>query len=181
MLDDRDRAQQAFLAARLVSPDSRLPIDLIPAEHPVRQRYGALPLDAAGSQPVRPPRRGSTRIDGAPSTARPTQAPVVFQVQIDDGAASHTRYLWPDEPLPPYPRARTAAQRAWLWSGVATGLAGAAAYGGAWVTRGRYDDPATPAAQLDGLRSTTNALGFTGVALGVAGAGLVVTGLLPDT
>lgn len=180
VLDDPGRTEQAFLAARRVTPTSRLPDTLIPSEHPVRQRYGALPLDALGEQPVPPPKAGAILLDGAPGGARPTQAPVLFQLQDADARVTHTLYLWPDEPLPAYPRPRSAGKRALLWSGLGLGLAGAAAYGAAWGVRGAYFDLPPGDPDREGLRTTTNALGWTGIGLGGVGATLLVVGLTPD-
>lgn len=174
--DDTARSELAFAAARRLQPGVALDERLAPAQHPIRRHYAALPIDDLGESRIEA--AGTWLVDGTPSPTRPTRLPTLVQRldQRDEGTVSQGWYLWPGEGivLPTAP----AGPGRWLalGGGVAVVAAGGS-YLGAVLAHSRYDDPSTPRAELDGLRSTTNALVLTSAGLATAGLGLGVASL----
>ena len=89
-----------------------------------------------------------------------------------------SRYLWPGTPLPDWPADMLPPGRAehpWRVPLLATAAGSAVVsgtlYGLAALSHARYEDPATPRGQLDGLRSRNN-----GLLVGSAGAGGLALG-----
>lgn len=180
ILDDRDRAELAFLAARRIEPAWRFPAHMVPERHPTRDSYLALPLDHAVETPVVVPDGLILRIDGRNVTARAESLPALVQVRDDAGALYWSVYQWPGEPLPPWPETPDARRerhpaRAPL---LVTSLLAAGGSGAMMVlasqSHARWEDPSTPTAELDGLAQRTN-----GLLLGAGGAGALalVTGI----
>jgi hypothetical protein len=175
--DDTQRAELAFAASRRLQPGVALDERLAPAQHPIRRHYAALPIDDLGE--LRIEASGTWLVDGTPSPTRPTRLPTIVQrAQPGEGAGAVSQgwYLWPGEELV-LPTAQAGPGR-WLalGGGVAVVAAGGS-YLGAVLAHRRYDDPSTPRADLDGLRSTTNALVITSAGLATAGLGLGVASL----
>ena len=200
-LQERDRATRAFAAARSVDPVFDYPLSHIPAGHPLRTYYTALPLDAGTSAEVTVPGDLRLYFDGKPSTQRPLSCPSVAQVVGQDGAVISTTYLWPDDPLPvalapaaqplpattpqPAPVAdvpvedasgRKVLRRVALLTAVVAG----AAYGGSRLAARSYWEGDKTDEQLDRLYLATNGLLIGSAAFGIValgtGVGAVVQG-----
>ncbi|MCK6506750.1 hypothetical protein L6R53_25835 [Myxococcota bacterium] len=178
LVRDEERAQQTFLAARLIERAYRFPVELVPEEHPTRQAYMAMALDQVVTEPVAVPEGASLVVDGRETGERPVNLPALLQLVDGEGALRWSVYADPGTALPPWPLdlvAEPQARDRWraplilgsvgaaVVSGTLVGLAGSAAQ--------RYADPATPVDQLDGLRARTN-----GLLVGASVAGGVAAG-----
>jgi hypothetical protein len=106
---DQSRAQAAFLSSRALEPAYRLPLDMVPAEHPTRLDYAALPLDSVRWEPLPAPLEGTVQIDGTEQLQRPLNRPAIVQRFDDAGAVIDGAYLWPEESLD-YPAVVTRAR-----------------------------------------------------------------------
>jgi hypothetical protein len=189
-----ERAEAAFASGRRIEPTYRFPKSLVPEGNPVLEHYDAAePSTEVSSQP--PPAEGSLRFDGSPSRDRPEGQPTMFQWVDGGGAPAASQYLWPEDPIPSY-TLRTAAPpvaaakpvtagRGWppaktglLATSGGTALLSAGLYLGAALVHARYESSDTQESELNGLRSSNNALvGASGASLGVS-LGTGVAGLL---
>lgn len=182
VVGDTARAQQAFLAARSLEPGFRLPLDMVPAEHPTRLEYAALPLDSVVWEPLPPPRQGRLFIDGTEQLQRPTNRPAVAQRLDEADRIVDGSYLWPGAALA-YPTAATASSLRHRSRGLSIGAGGAAVASGVLAvvaarSRAAYDAESGSVEQLDALRARTNltgglSLGTGAVALGLGTAAVV--------
>lgn len=132
-----EQAEQAFAAARSIQNYYVFPEDFVPLGHPVRSAYDALSTDLPGSVKINSPKEGSIRVNGDITLLRPTAWPVVFQRFDATGKVVETAYLWPEDPTPIYPSARTTSAQSTTTqkSGGSTALtAGAAGLLGVGVT-----------------------------------------------
>lgn len=181
VVGDAERAQQAFLASRALEPGFRLPLDMLPAEHPTRLEYAALPLDSVRWEPLPPPLSGSVLIDGAEQLQRPVNRPAVAQLLDEDSAVTSSTYLWPEAALA-YPTATPPQRHRSRSLAIAAGGTGAAAVGLLVIAsqaRTAYDAEDDSLDDLDALRARTNAasglsLGAGAVALGLGATAVAV-------
>ncbi len=194
---DPDVSTRAFAAARAIEPAYTFPSAMVPAGNPVLLDYNAVPIEAGQHDAVLAPADGYLVFDGRPDLARPRSWPTVVQFVASTGEVTDTLYLWPDQGLPVYEIASAPVDADPLPTtgtepvdravsvpllAVAGGLAVAsgALYAVSRAEHARYYDPATPIADLEGLRSQHNGLVWasrgaaTGAALVGAGAFLVV-------
>ncbi len=102
--NERTRAEAAFAAARSIQSYYEFPENLVPADNPIREAYYALSVDDTARNPIPPVKDGTIRLDGEIVTDRAASLPTLFQ-RIDlTGKVVSTAYLWPADPLPPYPQ-----------------------------------------------------------------------------
>lgn len=99
---DSDRAPLAFAAARAIEPAYVLPESMVPLDHPLRQMYGAVPVESRLTTPLPQPADGYVLIDGRESLDRPTNLPAVLQRVSGAGELISSVYLWPENPAPEY-------------------------------------------------------------------------------
>lgn len=172
-LGDEEGALLGLSAAYTLDPEHGYPDDLIPPSHPLREAWTSLAPDP-GVRRVPEPRYGRLAFDGVIGRDRPRNVPTVAQVFDESGLATSTRYLGPREPLPSY--AAVPRQRNLLigCAGGAVALSGLT-YGLAWGANGSLysgaANPRTSARDLDGSRSSANALTVLSGALFGVGAG----------
>lgn len=206
---DHALAISAFQAARFAWPAVTLPTSWGGPGHPLRMDWelaGELP--PGETLPVPIPATGFTVVDGARGAAFPTTRPYVFQKGGEAGQVDLSAWMPAGRPPPPYdlkvapvamvppadavtpepgptalappPPRSERVQRGLIAGGLAVGMAGAAALGGAWVARGDYNDAiagGTPN-QIERSYRWTNALSVTSGVLAGGGALCVVGGLL---
>lgn len=184
-------AREAFAAARRLDPDAGFDANLVPEGHPLLDAYTALPLPAdAEAIVLPPPAEGSLRVDGRRLAARPPGLPSLFQRLDGSGTVVATAYLWPGEPVPPYPLVThatdvapepvvtpSATARHLRIGAVAAGVGAVLLYGGAAMVHQRYDATDTPTERLDGLRTANNGLVVGSGASLAVGIGLGVASL----
>lgn len=172
LVRDEDRANEAFLAARRVEPTYRFPEAFVPADHAIRETYRQLPLDAFVPHALNTPAEGHLLLDGEQRLERPNGAPVVFQFVDGEGSVETTVYLWPDEPTPTYPAAPVKPATSRLpYAAIGGAALSAGLYGAGLQRRLVYDNPATEADRLPGLRKQTHGLGVASVAVGAVALG----------
>lgn len=187
---DRDSAAIAFAAARAADPGQTM--DLAPPGHDLELLWGLAPVSDETMR-LDPPAEGVLALDGASTTRRPTDRPVVVQWVPDDGPPRFTAWLPADAPLPPYPvsavegptaeaRRRTTRRRVGLvvlGTGAGAALAGAALYGGAAASRASFlsDHPDWTRDDLNRARKRTNTLSDASVATGGLAALCIGTGV----
>lgn len=183
--NDVVKATAAFASARAIEPRYEFPEALVPAEHPVRERYVQQDPGSGGEKVLAAPADGQIEVDGRPGAARPSARPVVAQWVKGDGSIPASAYLWPETPMFPYPvgsageakEVSTRKARTSIPLAIGAGVAAAAA-GGTWLVSNAahgayYGDEVTPK-DLETLRSTTNTYFFTSVGTGIAAVGLGV-------
>jgi len=181
---DVDRAGQAFAAARRLDPLYRFPSQVVPPGNPLLDVFVAVDLADGPSSSVPDPAEGSIRVDGRRANTRPDALPTLFQRLGGEGRVVDSRYLWPGDPLPPYPVAQAvvdtpppvatkASVRTPLrWGAGAAALTSGLLYGAAGLVHLQYEQ-ADDTDQLDTLRGTNNALvASSGISLAL-GAGLL--------
>jgi hypothetical protein len=167
-------AQAAFAAARRVSPDQGLPLDMAPEGHPVRTIFVASSPDT-DLQPAPRPVGGQVLFDGSPGD-RPTQVNAIFQLEVD-GSASLTQYLQPDSELPAYelwvppPKRRPKGWHYAVGAGALAVASGSMLLGARSSQASFREDPPGTQEELDALYGRNRALS-TGSAIlaGTAGA-----------
>ncbi len=195
---------QAFAAARSLEPNYTFPVEMVPEGSPVLTDYKTIDLATGEFTAMAQPRMGRLEFDGRPSLRRPNSWPTLAQYVDVSGKILWTNYLTPSDEFPFYAGSLAAAGDG-TPSGTGDGqpividppgldiepnMPLAAAAGGAIViaggmflgasmNRGRFDDPSTPEADLEGIRKSTNSLVVAsalsgGVALGL-GAAVVFT------
>jgi len=99
---DRERASQAFAAARAIDPTYEFPDSLIPTGHAVRAIYGILDASNPQMQRVADPVVGHLTFDGTASNQRPSAWPTIAQILDASGVPITTAYLFPADPMPAY-------------------------------------------------------------------------------
>ena len=163
-LGDGAGAEAAIQRARALDP--ALPFDdaWVGADHHLR----AIPAEDPGTRAVPEPKVGALAFDGTLGRERPVDRPTLLQQFDGSGVAQVTRYLAPDDPLPPYdaiPRRR----RALLGAGAGSLLASGAALGAAYASQASLfrasEDPMVGADALVAARRRTDALAGTGYGL----------------
>jgi len=100
--EDRERAAQAFAAARYLEGTYSFPEALLGPNAPERETYSLLSMDSRRVEPAANPATGQIVFDGRPSLERVTSWPTIFQFKGSDGVID-TAYLWPGDPTPDYP------------------------------------------------------------------------------
>jgi hypothetical protein len=161
---------RAFAAARSLEPDFRFPADMVPADSPILADWSAMDLAAGWSVLLPEPEEGTVFVDGTASRVLPRAWPALVQLVDGSDAPQLSVYLRYSDQPPDYGvrnSKRMAKRLPLLIVTGATALTAAAAYGGAWRTRSIWNDPETDEARLPTLRSRTNALTGTSVAVGL--------------
>lgn len=185
--DDPASAAAAFASARAIEPEYLFPETLVPAGHPVHERYGAQDPTSGGS-PVPLPADGRIEVDGRPGAALPETRPSVVQWVRSDGSVTESRYLGPGMQLFDYALAETSVvvprptrrSRTSVPMAIGAGVlmaATAVTYGIGLDARSRYFDPDVALEELDPLRARTNTAFSGSVGLGSAGLALGVGAL----
>lgn len=185
-LDGDGPSASAFFARyRQIVPDADLPESLAPREHPLRAAFvGALP--PPGSLPgPRLSGGGYVVVDGERDGDVPVSLPWLRQ-DVRGGSVTSSQIVQAGSgggpgPVgdPPPPRERRPVRATTVAGLIAVG-AGAGLYSAAFGTRSSYER-AVAAGDADAIRSNhraTNGLVIAGLGLGVAGAGVTVSGLL---
>lgn len=194
----RNLATRAFAAARAADPGFDFPTHVVPAGHPLRTYYLALPLDAGTTQAIGVPSGFEVRLDGNATTQRPLSWPSVTQVIDGGGRVLSTDYLWPEDALPdllqagvtaaPVPAPVATAAPAVAPAPVATApadtggrglrrvallsaVAAGGAYAGSWLTLRSYNQTGHTDDELDRLFLATNGLTVSAAAFGVVAVG----------
>ena len=171
---DQETAKVAFWAVLGISPNYSLSPSLAPEGHPLQAWFfEAFETQNPLTAPLAAPRRGTVWIDGRPAQGTvPLGRPYLFQWVDEDGVLAISTVVAPGQTLPDYPAAGGARldPRWAIAAGTATVVAG-----GAWLLARRgeqdFNDPATPTAELEGLRTRTNALSATSMGVGVVAVG----------
>jgi hypothetical protein len=183
--NDVVRATAAFASARAIEPNYAFPEALVPAEHPVRERYVQQDPTSGGEVPVARPVDGQIEVDGRPGAARPQSRPVVAQWVRGDGTVPMSAYLWPGQPMFDYgvgsvatvdrtPSRRHTSVPLAIGAGVALAAAGGCYAVSASAHGAYYADDVAPK-DLDPLRARANGFFVAGVGTGVAALGLGAT------
>ena len=207
---EAEAAGLMWAAARSIDPSYRFPYNLIPDGNPIREAYLQVDVSERTVESLEPPSTGDLRFDGYSTVDRPASFPTVVQYVRPDGGVAFSRYLQPSDTVPDYPTGppppgpktpvpvvpmpspqpvpapqpvtttrRSARAPLWFAAGL-TAVASGITYGIAGTTKAEFEDPATPDADLDGLRSRANTLvivsGFgaaatVGLTIGGAAAG----------
>ncbi|MCK6503119.1 hypothetical protein L6R53_06950 [Myxococcota bacterium] len=188
---DTARAERSFAAARHIEPGYTFPAEVVPPGNPALDHYLALSVDHPATVALDPaPAEGRLLIEGRYATERPAAWPVVAQVLDESGHVTRTAWVWPDQPLPPYPPAPPdgpspladadpprpfARKLPWL-----LGTVGAAATTGTLLavsrtTAATWEDPQTVGEdRLRTLRSTANGTLYASAGAAVATVALGV-------
>jgi hypothetical protein len=184
---DDTAAGAHMVASGYLEPGYRFPSQVVSEGH----RLNRLLQAGDGREPPReavPEAKGSLVFDGRVAPSRPLGVPTVFQWLDEGGVPRYSAYLYPNDPLPPYPvvvvetaaeagdRPRSAWKRSpvpWVLGGVgAAATTGLLIGGGVVKSRfytldpDRYPSPAEYNADLRALKRSNNAL-----VGGAAGAG----------
>jgi hypothetical protein len=204
---DTEHSQRAFASARSIEPNYKFPVTLVPDGHPVLAQYGALDPNRVGpngmgSVRLSEPLQGSILLDGAVTLHRPQDLPVLFQRLDAEGGVLETVYLWPSDPVPPYPAraaplvvepapegpapdlvgaVRAGPNKKLLVGAGATALASGLLYGTAFLVNNRYYNVNTDVSRLDSLRRVNNGFVVASGATFVAAVGLGTGALLTGT
>lgn len=201
--NDPARARAAFRSALVLQPSYRLPEDVAPPGNPLATLYDeARALGPGPEEPVFTEPGLTLLVDGATSTALPSDRPVIVQVLSGDGAVLSTTYLQvgadlpaglrvlPADPgflpppppknneLPPAPQAPARRPVALLAAGGGALVASGAMLTLSAVTQARYLDLDTPTASLDGLVQRNHAAVLAAGGLGAVGLGLGAVALV---
>lgn len=187
---NRDAARYRLAAGRALEPSYVFPEGLMPTGHPVRTLYEGITIEDPRFSTAPPPADGYLQFDGRTTNQRPNNWATLVQRFDGTGKIVDTAYLMPQDPIPSYPvrvgeqaviipyedpiveekgpsvPLMAATGAAALTTGVLYGLAGGA--------HGRFQDPETPDAQLDGLANRANALSIASAVGATATAGLGV-------
>jgi hypothetical protein len=190
----REKAEQAFGAARSIEPAYRFPETMVPPGHPIMEAYEALAVDDVTTREIPAASGGYFQFDGRPSQDRPISFPTVAQLFNGDGGVEVSAYLWPadgmfdyvegDPALPagmdpslidlrptgPNLPLLASAGGAAVLAGVSFGIASASA--------SQFASPETPYADGAKLRSRTNTFTVVSGGAGAAALGLGVGAIL---
>ncbi len=188
---DKDPAQStlSFAAARSIEPGYRFPESFVPPGNPVLAEYSAIDIDAGESDTVGAPKVGRIEFDGRESLERATSWPTLVQLFADDGSVTYTGYLTPGDALPEYDAkpivlpdgSKKGPNMGLLGGGIGGVLLSGVFYGLGASSRARWSSSETPVEDLDGLRSTTNAMQTASIAAGIVGVGLTGTSFVIRT
>lgn len=185
-----------FQSVQGTQPGYKLPEEIAPEGHPLRESYlqaAQFQNNATFSLPT--PADGWLNIDGQRSEAAPSGRPFIFQRLSSGGRVEQTAYQSVGKALPsfavkkvdvaqpvpqPVTKSNKGAKIGLLASGIGLVAVGAGLYGGAFATKGAYDDAVASGDKdkIDGAAGTTNALTIAGIGGGVLGAGLTITGIV---
>lgn len=191
--DDPVGATAAFASARAIEPSYQFPEALVPAGHPVRERYGQQDPASGGETELIPPADGRIEVDGRPGAPLPRTRPSVVQWVTAKGDVPASAYLAPGAPLfeyppavvgsvetlPEQPRERRAHTSVPMLIGAGALLAVAGgSYAVAADARSKYFSDEATLDDLDPLRSRTATFFYTSVGVGSAGAVLGVSAVL---
>jgi hypothetical protein len=187
--DDGPDAVLAFHAALNTTPGYDLPTTIAPAGHPLRTQFEQAKLaEPGGTLELATPQEGWLAVDGQRTQTAPAGRPFVFQRFDDAGNVVETLYVELGAPIPQYPvegggkvASNGGKKRSGvlIGTGIALGVASAAMYGAAFVTRADYDDAVETGNvdTIEGAHTATNALVIGSIgALGL-GATFVIVGL----
>ena len=189
--DDGPNAVQEFHAALNTTPGYDLPASIAPSGHPLRTQFEQAKLMApGGTLDLAPPSEGWLLVDGQRTETAPAGRPFVFQRFDAAGSVVETLYVELGAPMPLYPtegggniasegKVKKKRSGALIGTGIALGVASAAMYGAAFITRADYDEAVQDGNvdTIEGAHTATNALVIGSIgALGV-GATLVIVGL----
>ncbi len=179
-----------FQGVRGSQPGYELPADIAPEGHPLRVDFEkSAQFSDASRFPLDEPETGWLLIDGTRSSEAPGGRPFVFQWVQSPGAVGKSGWVDVGAALPTYPvkpepvvapvEPEKKGGSALTWVGVTSTLIGAGLYGGAFVTRGAYDDAvaAGDEAKIRSSHTTTNLLAGGGAALLGGGATLTLIGV----
>jgi hypothetical protein len=172
-----------FAVAKALQPDAPINAEL---GKPLRMTYDAVPPPTGDLTPLPAPRDGWLQVDGTRADTAPADRGYFLQWVGDDGVV-HGTWLVDAGATPLYPTAgRTegpddgggggggaSVGRLLLVSGIAATVVGLGGIAGAAVTEARFKRSTQPSSELGGLVATNQVLGFGGIGLGVAGAGLI--------
>jgi hypothetical protein len=179
-----DAARAAFAAALAIDPAYSFPESVLPKDHPARKLYaGSADLVVTTTQ-VPSPTSGRLEFDGTAGILRPNERSAVAVWADANGRIGGSAYLWPGDPLFPYPTASAGSAAAvkthkgpnvplLIVSG-ASAVGAGVVYALAGQSYNRFWDEGTPRVELDGLRTQTNTLVYVsaGAAVVAAGAGV---------
>lgn len=197
-------AQKHFAAARALEPNFSFPTDLVPEGNPLLDDYNALEPTPGSFEQVPRPKVGSIKLDGSSTLNRGLERPVTFQLADGAGKVVLSKVLGASDAPPAYdaedaggdakegkapkaPRERSAKKGPNVpllaVAGVAV-LAAGGLYGGAFASRGKWQNVAPNSNEIDkvnGARGLTNGLVVGswiagGVAVGVGTTAFVVNG-----
>jgi hypothetical protein len=176
-----DAARQAFAAARAIDPAYAFPESVLPGDHPARKLYA----DAAGltvtTTQVPSPTSGRLDFDGAPAVVRPVER-ATLAVWVDGaGKVGGSGYLWPGDPLFPYPAVVSSTATATgkkkgpnvplLVASAGCAVAAGVTYALAGESYDRFWDEGTPRGELEALQGQTNTLVYISAGAAVLAAG----------
>jgi hypothetical protein len=176
------RVLAEFHAARRLVPGYEVPRDVVPEGHPLLALYAAsTTADEGELDAAIPPLGGWVVVDGIRGATRPQGISTIVQAFGSDGALVESRYLAAGEPTPawgPHPlEVEQRRRRRRFLSGVTgvTLVTSATLYGLAWSSRAHFDDTNAKTgatdAQLDAVRTKTNAYTVASAATAVAAVG----------
>ncbi len=178
----RDHAASVASLRSLVAaaPGYTLSDDLAPAGHPLRLYFEIAENSvAAPTAPLPSLGSGWAQIDGTTTTSWPVDRPFLYQSFERSGAVASSSLVRVGESPPGFDdsvagavvsrRTRTARTLGFVSLGSAAVAGGL--YLGARASSAQFWDPTTASAELDGLRTRTNALGWASTGLGVLAVG----------
>jgi len=187
---DLDAAEAAFGAAILAYPSYRLPSNVAPRNHPLRQRYEAAAVrewEVPAAVPV--PLEATLLIHGRHQLEHSEDRPTVVQLLDAQGEVSWTEYIAVGAQIPEYEAAPEDMRSQYLEQRVIMApphrhpYALAVASGtllvssltmlvGASASRATFDDVETPYDDLASLRGRINGLNIGSAVTGVGGVAL---------
>jgi len=149
-IGDETNAQLSMAAAKSADPEYGWSDELLAPNHPLRQGWEALEVDAA-TRKVPEPKVGSVAFDGINGRERPKDYPTIAQVFDESGQALSTSYLAPRENLPAY-RAVPRTRNVLIGCSAGSALLAGGAYGMAWAANSRlYSEAANQKTSADAL------------------------------
>jgi hypothetical protein len=189
--DDGPDAVLAFHAALNTTPGYDLPTTIAPAGHPLRTQFEQAKLVAPGGTfDLAPPQEGWLSVDGQRTETAPAGRPFVLQRLDDGGNVVETLYVELGAPIPQYPVAgggkvasngtgKKKRSGVLIGTGIALGVASAAMYGAAFVTRADYDQAVIDGNvdTIEGAHTATNGLVIGSIGALAVGATFVIVGL----
>lgn len=177
---DEGLAAAHFLAARRIEPDVGLPV--YPREHDIQTTWRRIAPSESPSHLERPD-GGTHYVDGVPDGPVDPRAIHILQVGSTTGSPLELLILQPGE-LPPWveppPEGLGRLSKPFLAGGGALLAVSAGMLAVNLLTANQFHDTTrnTSLDQLGSLRKRANATGAVAVISGVAGAGLLATGVV---
>lgn len=170
---DKAGAELSLRAAKALEPQYVFPDDVLPKGFELRDVYEGLPTEPPPTDALPRPARGAVAwLDGTDAHRRPTNVPVLWQLQ-DGDSIRETRYLEPTDPTPWYPGANK-DQIPWFVGAGITAVAAGATYGVAAALHqpfGPRGDVLPTEQAIQGRRTEVNALVLVSTVLAVGAAG----------